>query len=128
MKTIPKKFSNIVAILLIVGISCSTDHLEPKKDSTITTEKEKFEESFFYEPSSQKNFSLRNQVQLNTLAALLAKESGTIKILKDAAIVDLTDRQGTYKAISVKYQVGGHYQNDCSYNRTYPKRDGFKNK
>lgn len=60
-----------------------------------------------YEAMSRKEFSLENQTELNELAKILAKESGEIKILKDAQILELKDNLGNYKAISVKYKVGG---------------------
>lgn len=59
-----------------------------------------------YETTSQKEFNLENQIELNELSKILAKEPREIKILKDASILELTDNLGAYKAISVKYKVG----------------------
>lgn len=59
-----------------------------------------------YETMSQNEFNLDNQIELNELSKILAKESREIEILKDASILELTDNLGAYKAISVKYKVG----------------------
>jgi hypothetical protein len=64
-----------------------------------------YKNRFLYEPLSQKNFSLDGQAQLNELAKMLTKEPGVVTILKDAAVVDMTDSQGNYLAMSVQYQV-----------------------
>ena len=62
----------------------------------------------FYDAASQKSFSLDDHVQLNQVATLLAKEPAEFKILENASVVDLKDRQGDFKAISVSYQVGSN--------------------
>jgi len=60
----------------------------------------------FYDALSEKSFGLENPRELNELAKVLAKESGEIKILKNAAVITMTDSKGVYRAISVRYQVG----------------------
>lgn len=63
-------------------------------------------DSRFYDESSQKTFSLEDHAQLNRLASVLAKETSDITIVENAQVVDLTDIQGDFKALSVKYQIG----------------------
>lgn len=60
----------------------------------------------FYETASKKTFNQQDQTQLNRLASALAKETKAITIIQDAEVVELTDSQGEFKAISVKYQIG----------------------
>jgi len=82
-------------IPLLIAVVCSCDREE---SATATSH-------FFHEAISQKNYSLDDQVQLNELSKVLAKESGVLEIMKDAAVVTLTDSEGVYKAISVQYRV-----------------------
>ena len=74
--------------------------------SSCENEESKNGSKLFVERKSKSSFNLDDQGQLNQLAKIFSGESGAIKILKDAALVDLTDSKGNFKAISFQYQVG----------------------
>lgn len=59
----------------------------------------------FFDSKAKATFALTDTRQLNAVAMALAKEKSRIKLVSDAAIVDLTDTQGAFKAISVQYEV-----------------------
>lgn len=63
-------------------------------------------ESIFRDKGSNSTYDLNDQLQLNRLATIFAREKSEIKIVEDAAVVDLTDSKGNFKAISFRYQVG----------------------
>jgi hypothetical protein len=83
----------LVLMCFAVMLSCRSEELTLKR-------------KMFYENTTQKNFNLEDQVELNELITILAKEKNEINIVEDAEVVDLTDSQGDFKAISVQYQAG----------------------
>ncbi|HMV08758.1 MAG TPA: hypothetical protein PK325_12260 [Cyclobacteriaceae bacterium] len=56
-------------------------------------------------PTSGTEIRANDQQELNKMANLLANEVDNITIIKNAEIVDLTDNQGDFRALSFKYQT-----------------------
>lgn len=81
----------VFAIIFIVG--CQK---EPAKTS----------QSILYVPLSQQSFNLNNLDHLNKLAIILAQEHGEIKLTENTQMVELTDKQGSFKAILARYKSG----------------------
>ncbi|HMV09236.1 MAG TPA: hypothetical protein PK325_10635 [Cyclobacteriaceae bacterium] len=84
----------IVVFALMSMVGCDRD------DSVSTSDL-----GAFFDSKSKSTFALSDVNQLNAIAVVLAKEKSKIKLVSDAAIVDLTDTKGTFKAISVQYEV-----------------------
>lgn len=61
----------------------------------------------FVDAASNSTYDLADQTQLNQLATGFAREKSEINIIQDAAVVDLTDSKGAFKAIRVQYEVEG---------------------
>lgn len=59
----------------------------------------------FFDGKAKATFALSDTRQLNAVAMALAKEKSEIKLVTDAAIVELTDTKGAFKAITVQYEV-----------------------
>ena len=95
MKKTNVLFASAVAFILLVAlviVSCEEGNA--------------VQEKVFFDPTTESTFSLDNQVTLNQLAITLAKEEKPVTISRNAAVVDLTDIKGNYKAISVEYTIG----------------------
>lgn len=88
-------FSMFLLMLSAVIHSCT------KEDTYVT---KKF---IFLDAKSNQSFNLENQTDLNSLVKILSKESGEVKILKDAQIAELSDSKGDYEALVVMYEVNG---------------------
>jgi hypothetical protein len=94
-----KKSNVLVLSILVALVSWVVVSCEREESNSVKSE-------LFYEAGSGSSFNLMDQAALNRLAIVLARESAEIKIVKDAEVVFLSDKQGAFRAISVVYQVG----------------------
>ncbi|MBL7840834.1 MAG: hypothetical protein JNJ75_11875 [Cyclobacteriaceae bacterium] len=88
-----------ITLITVVFAALLTVNCE-KDDSASTSEL-----GAFFDSQSKSTFALSDAHQLNSIAVVLAKEKAEIKLVGDATIVDLTDTKGSFKAISVQYEV-----------------------
>jgi hypothetical protein len=95
-----QKHPAVIFIMFLLMLS-SVIHSCTKEDTYVTR---KF---VFLDTKSNQSFNLENQTDLNSLAKILSKESGDVKILKNARITELSDSKGAYEALVVRYEVDG---------------------
>ena len=86
--------ASLALVLSVAIVSCEKEESPAGKGS------------MYYDAASKASFNLDDQAQLNQLAKILSKEVTEITIVKDAAVLNLTDSKGNFKAISVRYKVG----------------------
>lgn len=94
----PKK--NVFFILMLAALAQFTIVACEKDEAKSTRAR------IFHDKESSSTYDLNNQLQLNQLATIFAREKSEIKIVENAAVIDLTDSRGNFKAISFRYQVG----------------------
>ena len=90
-------FLMCVTAVLVILEGCASEEFMSRKGTMMDR------------PVSGISFNSIDQQKLNRLASTLANEYQDLVIINDAEIVNLTDNQGDFSAISFKYRAGARF-------------------